>query len=73
MYAQKNFIWSKSQKKKKNSKLTTENLQHFSALLVHGNGENTTNKIRYAWFGIIPKSKVSSKKMNSKNNTYIEF
>lgn len=46
----------------------------FSTMLIHGNGENKTNAIRHAFgFGIIPKSKVTTKKIDSKGNSYREI
>ena len=74
VYATKKILSGVNLKKQKKFKIKNGEFTAFSALLVHGNGENTTNKIRYAFgFGIIPKSKVNSKKIDSKNNTYIEF
>lgn len=48
----------------------------FSAMLVHGNGENKTNKIRFAYnFGVLAKSKLKnqSRRLDSRKHEYIEF
>ena len=74
MYAPKKILSGVNLKKQKKFKIKNGEFTAFSALLVHGNGENTTNKIRYAFgFGIIPKSKVNSKKLTLKITLTLSF
>jgi len=45
-------------------------------MLIHGNGENNTNKIRFAYnFGLLAKNKLKnqSRRLDSRNHEYIEF
>lgn len=76
VYSPKKIISGVNFKKEKKFNVLNNQFVSFSALLVHGNGQNNSKKIRFAYnFGILPASKLysSSNKIDSKNHKYISF
>ncbi len=76
VYAPKKIKKGVNLNKKTKFVLKTNQYVAFSAMLIHGNGENNTNKIRFAYnFGLLAKNKLKnqSRRLDSRNHEYIEF
>lgn len=73
-YAPKKIVSGVNLEKEKNFNILQGQYSLFSALLIHGNGENLSNKIRFAFgFGILPESKLkkTSRIIDSGRHKYV--
>ena len=76
VYSPKKIISGINLKKEKKFNIRKNQFVSFSALLVHGSGQNESKNIRFAYnFGILPASKLykTSRTLDSKKHKYISF